>query len=139
MKNKSFRNACILFVIFLILLILDIYKCPFKYVLGISCPFCGLTRAIYYALHFNFKKSFHYHLLWPIILIGILIHVLYELKIITINKKTIYISLYLFTFINFIYYLYRFYNGSEIVNFTFNESLLYKIYLFIKNIILSIK
>ncbi len=132
MKRKTIFKICICSLVFILLLVFDIYRCPFRYFFGISCPTCGLTRAIYCILTLKFKLSFHYHLLWPIIMIGIIIFILYELKIIKLSKKTLYIILCTFAILNFIYYLYRFVHGSEIVYFNFKESLLYRIYLLIK-------
>ena len=125
--NKRYIFAISLAVVLTLLIFLGIYQCPLKFLFGLSCPFCGITRAIYYALQLNFKKAFYYHLFWPIVLIGIIIHVLYEFKLITKYKKTMMIFLYIFVFINFFYYIYRFTNGSNIVYFDFHESLIYKI------------
>ena len=38
--------------------------CPIKYVLGISCPGCGMTRACLHALKLDFPAAFAYHPLW---------------------------------------------------------------------------
>lgn len=135
MKHSRIIKASTLLFIFSFMIFFNIYKCPFKYIFGMSCPICGLTRAFYYALQLNFKLSFHYHLFWPVILIGIIIHVLYELQIIKSNKKQMFIVLYIFAISNLIYFLYRFISGSEIVYFNFSESLLYRVFVFIKTII----
>ena len=46
MKNKRYIFAFILTAVFIVLFITGLYECPFKYFLGLSCPFCGVTRAI---------------------------------------------------------------------------------------------
>ncbi len=39
--------------------------CPIKWLTGISCAGCGMTRAIFYALQLQFGKAFYYHpLFW---------------------------------------------------------------------------
>ena len=48
------------------------YSCPFKYLTGLDCPGCGLTRAFFSALRFDFKAAFNYHPLFPIIGIELL-------------------------------------------------------------------
>ena len=41
--------------------------CPIKYVLGISCPGCGMSRACFYALRLEFGRAFAYHPLWVLL------------------------------------------------------------------------
>ncbi len=126
--NKRYIFAITLAIVLFVLIILGIYQCPLKYVFGLSCPFCGITRAIFYAIHLNFDKAFYYHLFWPIVIIGIFIHVLYEFRVITKYKKFMFVLLYVFVIINFIYYVYRLSSGSKIVYFDFHESLIYNVY-----------
>lgn len=40
--------------------------CPFRCVTGRPCPFCGLTRAIAAATHFQWSKALHLNPLWPL-------------------------------------------------------------------------
>ena len=35
--------------------------CPFRFFFGISCPGCGMTRALLAALHLDFAAAFSYH------------------------------------------------------------------------------
>ena len=42
--------------------------CPIKYLLGISCPGCGMTRACLNALRLDFAAAFYYHPLWVLLL-----------------------------------------------------------------------
>lgn len=127
MKKKEFTFIFLSIFALILLIIFGIYKCPIKYIFGLSCPICGLTRAFLSAFSLNFSMAFHYHLFWPIILLGLIIWALYKLKIIKLSKKTINISLCAFSIINLIYYFYRLFNGSEIVYFNFSESLIYKL------------
>ena len=50
--------------------------CPIKYMTGISCPGCGMTRAVLSAATFHFQKAFSYHPLWVLMPVWAL--VLYE-------------------------------------------------------------
>ena len=131
--NKKHIFAILLTILLIILIYVGVYRCPLKYMFGLSCPFCGITRAITYALKFDFSKAFYYHAFWPIVLIGIIVHILYEFKVIKMNK-VFNISLYVFVILNFVYYIYRLTSGSNIVYFNFKGSLLYKIF----NILLNI-
>ena len=130
MKNKRYIFAFILTAVFIVLFITGLYECPFKYFLGLSCPFCGVTRAIECLLRLDIAGSFHCHLFWPVILIGIILHVLYEFNVLKKYKKTLINLLIVFAVINFIYYIYRFASGSDIVYFNFYESFIYKLYQF---------
>lgn len=41
--------------------------CPIKWLTGISCAGCGMTRALFYAVHLQFGIAFHYHpLFWMV-------------------------------------------------------------------------
>ena len=42
--------------------------CPVKYLTGVSCPGCGMTRACLSALRFDFESAFYYHPLWILML-----------------------------------------------------------------------
>lgn len=52
--------------------------CPFKYVFGVSCPGCGMTRAYIALLSLDIPKAFHYHPLFP--LVPLLIYFIYAKK-----------------------------------------------------------
>ena len=64
----------IVFTLFVIIFILDTkIPCVFKSMLGISCPGCGMTRAIHEILHFNFFQSIKYNILaLPLVVLGII-------------------------------------------------------------------
>ena len=60
--------------LFVIIFILDTkIPCVFKSMLGISCPGCGMTRAIHEILHFNFFQAIKYNILaLPLVVLGII-------------------------------------------------------------------
>lgn len=48
--------------------------CPVKWLTGISCPGCGMTRACLSALTLRFPEAFAYHPLWvalPFVLVAL--------------------------------------------------------------------
>ncbi len=51
--------------------------CPIKFVTGISCMGCGMTRAYLSLLRLDFAEAFHYH---PLFLLPILAAVMYFFK-----------------------------------------------------------
>ena len=124
--KKKLLDILVLILVFIVLVIFG-YRCPLRYLLGLSCPFCGLTRAFVSILHFDFKQAFYYHLLWPLALVGIIIFILYNLKVIKLKKEYIKVFFSFFIISFLIYYFYRLFCGSKIVYFNFNKSLIYKI------------
>lgn len=42
-------------------------SCSFYHFTKLYCPGCGMTRALYSALHGNFQAAFSYNLIWPFI------------------------------------------------------------------------
>jgi hypothetical protein len=40
------------------------WPCPMRFILGIPCPTCGLTRAVRLALHGDFSGATRMHPLW---------------------------------------------------------------------------
>ena len=82
-KKQSTKSKVIHVVIFIAvmgvlaaLMLLDIYRCPFKAVTGIPCPGCGMTRAVLSACKGDFRGAFYYHPLWivavPLVLVEVL-------------------------------------------------------------------
>ena len=73
--NNLIKDRLFLIILIVILyLLLNLFHigCPIKYLSGISCPGCGMTRAIWSALFLDFEEAFHYHplfLLSPIIVL----------------------------------------------------------------------
>lgn len=59
--------------------------CPIKYLTGISCAGCGMSRALFHALTLDFKGAFLFHPLWPVPFVAVLL-IIFRRKI----KKQIY-------------------------------------------------
>lgn len=82
-KKQSTKSKIIHVIIFVAamgvlaaLMLLDIYRCPFKAISGIPCPGCGMTRAVLSACKGDFREAFRYHPLWivavPLVLVEVL-------------------------------------------------------------------
>lgn len=133
MKNhKNFYIIVISLLIVFVMSLFGLYRCPSSYLFGIPCPTCGLTRALFSLLSFDIKKSFYYHALWPLFFIVLFLYVFYEFDIIRLSYKQRKLIFYFLVFIILTYYLIRIVCKSPITTFRFNESLIYKIYLYIK-------
>ena len=109
----------------LLLKILNI-SCPILKLTGISCPGCGMTRALISALQFNFAKAFYFHPLWLIfIILSVLLIILY------IYEKKKMFKLFLgFTIVLFIftYILRLFLYENDIVNINIEQGLIYQFF-----------
>ena len=67
MKKKAIWALAIISGIAALLVIIFIYKCPTRYIFGIPCAACGMTRAFLSAAKLDFKAAFYYHPLFGII------------------------------------------------------------------------
>ena len=98
--------------------------CPIKYITGISCAGCGMSRAWISLLHFNFHDAFMYHPLFflpPVVVIVMLLKSKINIKI---------YKIFMFTMAGafVIVYLYRMFIGTgDIVVFEPQNNILFRI------------
>lgn len=98
--------------------------CPIKYITGISCAGCGMSRAWIALLHFNIHEAFMYHPLFflpPVVVIVML----FKSKI---NIK--FYKIFMFTMAGafVIVYMYRMFIGTgDIVVFEPQNNILFRI------------
>ena len=60
-KHKAYIGVCAAVVaVFALLFALGI-SCPIKYVTGVSCPGCGMSRATWAILRLDFSAAVYYH------------------------------------------------------------------------------
>jgi len=52
---------------------LSVSPCLFHEATGLSCFTCGLSRSLDAAMHGRFEAAFHFHLLGPFLLVGLLL------------------------------------------------------------------
>jgi Protein of unknown function (DUF2752) len=69
--------------------------CIHKRLLGFDCPSCGITRALYLLLHFNFSKACYFNsavfILFPLLVTEIIIGFKFS-KILYIINKGLYVT-----------------------------------------------
>lgn len=63
---KRFKYS-IPYLVLILIIVSGYYICPFKYVFGIDCPGCGMTRAFVSCLQFDFAAAFKHHPLFLIL------------------------------------------------------------------------
>ena len=129
--NKKYKTYVIVFFIVLafgFLSYFNLYACPFYFISGIPCPMCGMTRAFISAFKLDFKSSFYYHALWPVVMVVLPTYFLLIINKIKVNKKLENILSIIIAMMFLGYYIFRHIIGSEIVEIHFHDSLIYKIY-----------
>lgn len=98
--------------------------CPIKYITGISCAGCGMSRAWIALLHFNIHEAFMYHPLFflpPVVVIFMLLKSKINIK---------FYKIFMFTMAGafVIVYLYRMFIGTgDIVVFESQNNILFRI------------
>ena len=60
-KLKEFGMVALMIVAAMIFLFVADIGCVVRYMTGISCPGCGMTRAFLSLLQLNFEQAWHYH------------------------------------------------------------------------------
>jgi len=106
--------------------------CPIKYFTGISCPGCGMTRAVLAALRLDLRKAFFYHPLF------FLVPFMLALYLFGDYIKTIYVkSLWAAIIITFliVYFLRLLVYPNEVVIFDIQSSFMVKCFKYFKYII----
>lgn len=63
-KHKDLLQFLVILAGYCLIAMLLELPCPIKFVTGISCPGCGMTRALVSAIRLDFAAAFHYHPLW---------------------------------------------------------------------------
>lgn len=106
-KEKAKEYLKLLFIFLLIFLIYIPMGCPIKLFTGVSCAGCGMTRAYFSLLHFNFSEAFHYHPLFICPIIFVAVYIMTKLgfpkkaaKVIYSIMAFLFIAVYIFRMIN---------------------------------------
>jgi Protein of unknown function (DUF2752). len=69
-KNQEYKNF--LYIILVIFLICGLYyildiNCIIRYLIGVPCPGCGMSRAIFSLFRGNIAEAFYFHPLFPLV------------------------------------------------------------------------
>ena len=103
-REIAYLTLCIA-LYFTITSLLDI-TCLIKHFSGVSCPGCGMTRAVKALLTLNFSKAFYYHplvfLLIPIavVLLVLTVKKMYKTRrVFVCAAAVLFVAVYLYRFI----------------------------------------
>ena len=135
LKKIPFKNILIIgFILigYIVLLKLTGMTCLIKSTFGVSCPGCGMTRACFSALTFNFKQAFYYHPLWIIMIPSIVLLFYLWIK----DKKRLFkltIGIIIILFI-IVYIIRLIFGDQQVVYIDFTKGYIYDLIQNIKNL-----
>lgn len=132
---KRNKNSLLVFIILVILIygILQVFgiTCPIKFITGVSCPGCGMTRAYLSLLRLDFKSAYYYHPLFVLPALGLILYIFRD----KFSKKFLSRLEIFFVLVFLIVYVFRMMDPNDtIVVFRPNESIFYKIFNFLKEL-----
>ena len=117
-KYKEYIIFALCFVALILIMMLLHIPCPIKYLTGISCAGCGMTRALLSVLSLDFSAAFYYHPLWILLFPTALLLIVLKAK----KKKTAFsavLSCVVFLFLAV--WIFRLAYGDDIVAFDFDD------------------
>ena len=124
-KIDNIKIIGIFIVIVLFLYFMGI-GCPIRFLLGVCCPGCGLTRAYIQLLHGNFNLAFICH---PLFFLPPIVYIIYISNInYSIKNKIFLIAILFFLFL----YILRLFGGIFIKNNVLFDEISKLIYIDIK-------
>ncbi len=97
--------------------------CPIRWLTGICCPSCGMTRAALSLITLDIESAFQYHPLVFCLPVAVLLFIFRK----HIDGKIFGIFFWLFIVALLIIYIYRILSGSEIVYADFSSGIIYRI------------
>lgn len=141
-KQKKYIGR--FFLGLLLLVLLFSYRCPFRLLFGIPCPGCGMTRAFLCLLRLDIRGAFHYHPLFPLVLLLALwggFALLHKRTAPSVPKQSFFrqkrmrrLLLVAACAMFLIVYLIRLFSGSDVVYIDFENSLLGRLLRFLNEL-----
>lgn len=111
---ERLKLCAFIMLLYLFLSLLHI-GCPIRFVTGICCPGCGMTRAVLAALRLEFAKAFYYHPLFIMAPIMFLLF-LFETYIKPGIYKAAWIIIIILFIIVYIFRLFIFHNDVVVID-----------------------
>ena len=122
-KHKGILTLGFSLLLYVLFLYFTGIGCPIKFISGICCPGCGMTRAVISALKLDFKQAFYYHPLWCITPLAFVLLILFRK-----NKRAFNICVTVFCIMFIATYAIRISSGSDIVYFKPENNFFYRFY-----------
>ncbi len=121
--SKSIFAIAAIIAVYLILFAFGI-TCPIKFLTGVSCPGCGMSRACMHALKFDFASAFSFHPLWIALPFAAFFLIFFRVKKM---PKAFGITLAICVTVMLVVYFIRIFSGdSTVVVFAPENSFIYR-------------
>ncbi len=101
-----------------------IFGCPIRFIAGLCCPGCGMSRALWYLLCLDFEAAYHMHPLVFLLPVAAVV-ILFRHKI--PKKLLIFLGLTALALLAVVFII-RLTSGSEIVYWDFEKGAIYKLF-----------
>lgn len=124
-NNETFQKLSAILAVFFLYAVMQAIgiTCPIKYVTGVSCAGCGMSRAWIALFHLDFKAAFYYH---PLFLMPLIIAIIFLMKS-RMNKNVYKIIMFTAIALFGIIYVYRMiWESGDIVVFKPREGILFR-------------
>ncbi|MBQ2774482.1 MAG: DUF2752 domain-containing protein [Clostridia bacterium] len=100
------------------------YGCPIRWLTGVSCPSCGMSRAVGALLKFDFALAFYFHPLVYLLPAAFLVYLLRK----RIPRKVMIVLCVGILVLMLAVYIYRMSAGSDIVYAKFETGAVYRLF-----------
>lgn len=132
-KYKTYIFSGLAILAFCTLMFLFDVPCPVKYLTGISCAGCGMSRALLSALRLDLSAAFYYHPLWIAVIPGACLFAFFGANG---KKRALSITLWSFGAVFVAVWLYRvFFTESSVVEISLHEGAIARLIEWISNVL----
>lgn len=130
-KDKLLRIIISVLSISILVLFYCFVGCPIRWLFGITCPSCGMTRAAISLLKFDFASAYFFH---PLVFTLPIFAIIYCFrKRLSKRAQTVLLGVFIALFLAV--YILRMVSESEIVYANFESGIIYKIFNFLKGVL----
>ena len=124
LKNNEYVRLAIAFLFYFVILFIFDIGCPTRFLYGVCCPGCGLTRASVSLLKLDFNQAIYYH---PLVFLIPVIAFLFIVKD-KINQTILNTLLVLIIIVFIIVYCVRLIDvNNEVVYIDFRKGVFFKV------------
>ena len=133
-KINDKSGIILLLVLYILLITVTGIGCPIKWLTGISCPGCGITRSCISLLKFDFKQAFEYHAL-TLVLVPSIIYILFGKQPLFGTKKRQRSFLTIIIVVVLLYYTIRLiYVRNDVISIDISNSFMLKLVKIVKGL-----
>lgn len=113
-KKKDYFIITIMLIVYALVMQITGVGCPIKFLTGISCPGCGITRACFSAVQFDFNTAMKYHPLFWLIVPSFIMIIVKDRNAFK-EKNWFRLYIYVVVAVDLIVYLFRLIRGNSLI------------------------